>query len=135
MLSHAAQVYGDSLKRELVSIIVPDPDEAAEILRRGTDGVSTDGVTANFMFFDRGTFWVPVCQNLSSLIFISTGTDWRLPSVHGVSDPFDRVLRSWSSQLQGCASRTFDRVSELNRTRSMSVGSLFTPYSAGPSIV
>ena len=28
-------------------------------------GVSTDGVTANFVFFDRGTFWVPICQNLS----------------------------------------------------------------------
>ena len=26
--------------------------------RRGTNGVSTNGVTADFMFFDRGTFWV-----------------------------------------------------------------------------
>ena len=26
--------------------------------RRGRDGVSTNGVTANFMFFDGGTFWV-----------------------------------------------------------------------------
>ena len=26
--------------------------------RKGTNGVSTNGVTANFMFFDRGTFWV-----------------------------------------------------------------------------
>ena len=26
--------------------------------RKGTNGVSTDGVTATFMFFDRGTFWV-----------------------------------------------------------------------------
>ena len=33
--------------------------------RKGTNGVSTNGVTANFMFFDRGTFWVPVCQNRS----------------------------------------------------------------------
>ena len=28
------------------------------IYTRGTDGVSTNGVTANLMFFDRGTFWV-----------------------------------------------------------------------------
>ena len=26
--------------------------------RKGTNGVSTNGVTAIFMFFDRGTFWV-----------------------------------------------------------------------------
>ena len=26
--------------------------------RKGTNGVSTNGVTANLMFFDRGTFWV-----------------------------------------------------------------------------
>ena len=28
------------------------------VIRRGTNGVSTNGVTANFMFFDRGTFGV-----------------------------------------------------------------------------
>ena len=27
-------------------------------VRKGTNGVSTNGVTANFMFLDRGTFWV-----------------------------------------------------------------------------
>ena len=27
-------------------------------IRKGTNGVSTNGVTANFMFFERGTFWV-----------------------------------------------------------------------------
>ena len=26
-------------------------------IRKGTNGVSTSGVTANVMFFDRGTFW------------------------------------------------------------------------------
>ena len=26
--------------------------------RKGTNGVSTNGVTANFICFDRGTFWV-----------------------------------------------------------------------------
>ena len=26
--------------------------------RKGTNGVSTDGVTADLMFLDRGTFWV-----------------------------------------------------------------------------
>ena len=35
-------------------------EEAASVmgLRKGTNGVSTTGVTANFIFFDRGTFWV-----------------------------------------------------------------------------
>ena len=28
------------------------------VLWKGTNGVSTNGVTANFMLFDRGTFWV-----------------------------------------------------------------------------
>ena len=32
----------------------------AVVLRKGTSGVSTNGVTAiSFMFFDRGTFWLP----------------------------------------------------------------------------
>ena len=47
-----------------------DPSFAGQILvltyplignygvRKGTNGVSTNGVTANFLFFDRGTFWV-----------------------------------------------------------------------------
>ena len=33
--------------------------------RKGADGVSTNGITANSMFVDRGTFWVPICQTLS----------------------------------------------------------------------
>ena len=28
------------------------------VSRKGTNGVGTDGVTENCMFFDRGTFWV-----------------------------------------------------------------------------
>ena len=31
----------------------------------GTNGVSTHGFTANSICFDRGTFWVPICQNLT----------------------------------------------------------------------
>ena len=31
---------------------------AIEVSRRGTNGVGTDGVTAKFMLFDRGTFRV-----------------------------------------------------------------------------
>ena len=31
---------------------------ALYVIRKGTDGVSTNGVIANFVFFDRGTFWV-----------------------------------------------------------------------------
>ena len=31
---------------------------AANVLRKGANGVSTNGVTAYFMFFGRGTFWV-----------------------------------------------------------------------------
>ena len=33
-------------------------------------GVGTNGVTANFMFFDRGTSWVPICQHLSTSVNI-----------------------------------------------------------------
>ena len=29
-----------------------------EAIRKGTNGVSTNGVTANLISFDRGTFWV-----------------------------------------------------------------------------
>ena len=32
--------------------------QQARPVRRGTNGVSTNGVTAIFRFFDRGTFWV-----------------------------------------------------------------------------
>ena len=31
---------------------------ALQAPRKGTNGLSTNGVTAIFMFFDRGTFWV-----------------------------------------------------------------------------
>ena len=31
---------------------------AEEISRKGTNGISTNGVTANFIFFERGTIWV-----------------------------------------------------------------------------
>ena len=41
--------------------------EPLQGLRRGTNGVGTNGVTAIFIF-DRGTFWVPICQNLSKSI-------------------------------------------------------------------
>ena len=34
------------------------PPAAPRRSRKGTNGVSTNGVTANLMFFDRGTFWV-----------------------------------------------------------------------------
>ena len=39
---------------DLVTIVGP----ALEEIRKGTNGCSINGVTANFMFFDRGTFWV-----------------------------------------------------------------------------
>ena len=32
--------------------------DCSDMPRKGTNGVSTNGVTANFIFFDRGTFWV-----------------------------------------------------------------------------
>ena len=42
--------------------VAPGPGPRAwttpSIHRKGTNGVSTNGVTANFIFFDRGTFWV-----------------------------------------------------------------------------
>ena len=34
-----------------------DSGRRAARVRKGTNGVSTSGVTANFVFFDRGTFW------------------------------------------------------------------------------
>ena len=34
------------------------PGWSGAIPRKGTNGVSTNGVTAFLMFFDRGTFWV-----------------------------------------------------------------------------
>ena len=57
------------------------PGDRQRLSRKGTNGVSTNGVTANFFFFDRGTFWVlsltyfylpksarayfsPICQHL-----------------------------------------------------------------------
>ena len=36
-------------------------------LRKESTGIGTNGVTADFMFSDRGTCWVPSCQNLSVL--------------------------------------------------------------------
>ena len=32
--------------------------ENSGTIRKGTNGVSTNGATANFRLFDRGTFWV-----------------------------------------------------------------------------
>ena len=48
--------------------VYPTAREApARRFRKGTNGVSTNGVTANFMLFDRGTFWVlPLNLRLSS---------------------------------------------------------------------
>ena len=36
----------------------PESADATGTHRKGTNGISTNGVTANFKFFDRGTFWV-----------------------------------------------------------------------------
>ena len=36
----------------------PAPPEALRATQKGTNGVSANAVTVNFMFFDRGTFWV-----------------------------------------------------------------------------
>ena len=41
------------------------PCACARIPRKGTNWVSTNGVTANYMFLGRGTCWVPICRNLS----------------------------------------------------------------------
>ena len=38
----------------------------AEHARLRREGRMSNGVSANFMFFVRGTFWVPICQNLSA---------------------------------------------------------------------
>ena len=42
-------------------------------VRRGTNGVSTSGVTANLLFFDRGTFCVLPLTNFYILCFPTFG--------------------------------------------------------------
>ena len=39
---------------------------------RDTNGASTNEATANFMFFDRGTFCAPICQHLSKSVDLRT---------------------------------------------------------------
>ena len=82
--------------------------------RKGTNGVSTNGVTANFMLFDRGTFWVlPLTdfylpksaraylfpQSVKSHYFcrspISVDPTRMQPSSAGHSAPSLRVSRPW----------------------------------------
>ena len=36
--------------------------------RKGTNGVGANGVTANCICLARGTFWVPICPNLSTYV-------------------------------------------------------------------
>ena len=87
-LSRASiEIVGIFLSRAtpvLCECLLRDPgiaEPACRLHRKGTNGVSTNEVTANFMFFDRGTFWVlpltyfdlpkiaraypfsPICQN------------------------------------------------------------------------
>ena len=45
------------------------------VVRKGTNGVSTKGVAASFVFFDRGTFWV---LRLTYFQFPQSGTLGRL---------------------------------------------------------
>ena len=45
-------------------------------IRKGANGVSTNGVTADFMFFDRGTFWV---LTLSYLYFPKSARAYLFP--------------------------------------------------------
>ena len=65
---------------------------AVEANRKGTNGVSTNGVTANFMCLDRGTFWVlpltyfyipqsAFSPNLSILITFAAASLVSTPSV------------------------------------------------------
>ena len=79
--------------------------------RTGTNGVGTNGVTANYMFFDRGTFWVlPLTYfnlpksarayffpNLSKLVIFAAAPLVLTPSVHnqGFKDDFD----AWKGSL------------------------------------
>ena len=43
---------------EIASVIATSVNLADRGVRKGANGVSTNGVTANVMFVDRGTFWV-----------------------------------------------------------------------------
>ena len=53
--------------------------------RKGTNGVSTNGVTANYMFFDRGTFWV-----LPLTFFLNLSKSITFPEAPLVLTPFVR---------------------------------------------
>ena len=43
---------------QMLSANASEQKVVARLARRGTNGVSTNGVDVNLMFFDRGTFWV-----------------------------------------------------------------------------
>ena len=47
-----------------MSHTVSRPRRLPGATRKGTNGVSTNGAAANFIFFDRGTFWVPTLTYL-----------------------------------------------------------------------
>ena len=70
MISKHTYTYYEATGEPLIfGVLRPVPWGA----REGTTGSALhDGVTPNFMPFDRGDFWVPICQNLSILrIFFS----------------------------------------------------------------
>ena len=58
---YEAQEKGGSAcaaERQAVARAFAPSQQTARVSRKGTNGFSTYGVTANFMFFDRGTLWV-----------------------------------------------------------------------------
>ena len=52
-------IYADSMETGRTPRARCAHPTSRRALRKGTNGVNTNGVTAIFMFFDRGTFWVP----------------------------------------------------------------------------
>ena len=50
----------------MIIVIIGEPGRGWCVFRKGANGVSTNGVTAEFMCFDRGTFWHSVQMKTST---------------------------------------------------------------------
>ena len=60
ILMHRAprRMHGIEVEVQEVGPAPGFPTRGVKVDRKGTNGVSINGVTADFTFFDRGTFWV-----------------------------------------------------------------------------
>ena len=127
----------------------PPSDATPDGSRKGTNRVGTNGVTANLMFFDRGTFWVPsltfylpnvpgytFSPNRSKLIqdFLQRPHQ-RRPHVSATiikTQLFDALSKSLCSSVSVAASRdAIFHCLQLGSTRSCVVCDLLTSIGGG----